>query len=77
MSQVNVNLPAPLSRIPQFDARKVPVVAVDDGLPAIPAAAVRSAAPVRSLAATRAVPGRVCLTRLALTNISHSFDGSI
>ncbi|ARU05661.1 CoA pyrophosphatase [Comamonas serinivorans] len=40
MSQVNVNLPAPLSRIPQFDARKVPVVAVDDGLPAIPAAAL-------------------------------------
>lgn len=40
MNQVNVNLPAPLTHLPGFDARKVPVVAVDDQLPAIPPAAL-------------------------------------
>jgi 8-oxo-dGTP pyrophosphatase MutT (NUDIX family) len=44
MTQVNVNIPAPLSRVPNFDARKVPAVAVDDDLPAIPKAALTPAA---------------------------------
>lgn len=40
----NVNTPALLSRIPNFDPKTVPVVAVDDGLAAVPASALTPAA---------------------------------